>query len=132
MTRRVIVLVEHAAEDGTPEILRESTLPLTGEAVVDRIITDLAVIDVTAVGLHLAERGARVRSDELRTLTDAPVHGPVRAVSHDLRPMSKADGAGMPPRRSGPRPVALPAPRGCRLALRGCRRWRRRSAPPVT
>ncbi len=67
--QHVIVLMEHVARDGTHKIVRECSLPYTGKRVVHRIITDLAVMDVTDDGLVLRELAPGVTLDEVRTAT---------------------------------------------------------------
>jgi 3-oxoacid CoA-transferase subunit B len=71
--RRVLVVMEHTARDGAPKILRNCTLPLTGQAVVNRIITDLCVLDITPEGLRLIELAPSVDRTEVQTKTDAPL-----------------------------------------------------------
>ena len=70
--RRVIVLMEHNARDGAFKIVQDCSLPLTGKRVVHRIITDLAVFDITETGLVLRELAPGVTSEEVRAKTEPP------------------------------------------------------------
>ncbi|MGL5859493.1 MAG: 3-oxoacid CoA-transferase subunit B [Angustibacter sp.] len=71
--KRVVVLMEHVAKDGSAKLLRRCTLPLTGQGVVDRVITDLAVLDVAGDHFRLVETAPGISSHQVAAATDAPV-----------------------------------------------------------
>ncbi len=73
--KRVIVLMEHVAKDGSYKIVKECSLPYTGRKSVQRIITDLGVLDVTPRGLQLVELAADVSEQEMRNKTEPAVLG---------------------------------------------------------
>jgi 3-oxoacid CoA-transferase B subunit len=71
--QRVIVVMEHTTKDGSPRLVRECTLPLTGKAVVHRVITDLAVLDVEAGTFRVVELAPGVDRATIEQRTDAPL-----------------------------------------------------------
>ncbi|MBI1738967.1 MAG: CoA transferase subunit B [Acidobacteria bacterium] len=81
--KRVIIAMEHATKDGKPKILKKCTLPLTGVAVVDMIVTELAVIEVTPEGLVLREVAPGVTPEDVQKATE-----PKLRVAADLKVIS--------------------------------------------
>ena len=69
--RRVIVIMDHTNKRGDPKLLKACTLPLTGKACIDRVITNLGVFDVVAGGLKLVELAPGVEMNEVREKTKA-------------------------------------------------------------
>lgn len=71
--QKVVVLMEHSAKDGSPKIVKNCELPLTGKAVVDRIISNLGVFDVTENGIKLVELANGVTLDEVQKVTGVTI-----------------------------------------------------------
>ncbi|MDF2976032.1 MAG: Succinyl-CoA:3-ketoacid-coenzyme transferase subunit [Actinomycetospora sp.] len=71
--RRVLVIMEHVTKKGGAKLVESCSLPLTGRGVVSRVITDLAVVDITPTGFVLRELAPGVTADEVREKTDAPL-----------------------------------------------------------
>jgi 3-oxoacid CoA-transferase B subunit len=71
--QRIVVVMDHCAKDGESKLKRKCTLPITGLRVVNRIITDIAVIDVTPTGLRLIERASGVSVEDIVNRTEAPL-----------------------------------------------------------
>ena len=67
--QKVVVLMEHCAKDGTPKIVKQCALPLTGKGVVHRIISDLGVLDITAEGVKLVELAKEVSFEDIQKVT---------------------------------------------------------------
>jgi 3-oxoacid CoA-transferase subunit B len=70
---RVVIVMDHQNKHGASKVLKECTLPLTGKGVVDRIITNLGVLDVAHKGLQIVETAPGVSHDDLRAATEATI-----------------------------------------------------------
>ena len=69
--KRVVILMEHVAKDGSAKLLKQCSFPLTGKACVDRVITDLGIMDIDSEGMHLVRIADNVTLDEIRAKTEA-------------------------------------------------------------
>lgn len=74
--QRILVMTQHVTKEGEPKLVEACSYPLTAERCVDRIITELAVLDVTHDGFRLVELAPGVSFDEVRAKTGAPLHAP--------------------------------------------------------
>lgn len=74
--KKVFVMMDHQTKTGESKIVQECTYPLTGVACVDRIYTDLAVLDITSDGLRVVEMAPGLTFDELQAVTSAPLLAP--------------------------------------------------------
>lgn len=82
--KRVVVAMEHTTRDGRPKILKQCKLPLTGTNVVNMIVTELAVIDVTPKGLLLKEIAAGMSAEAVQKLTEPPLQISANLRAYDL------------------------------------------------
>ena len=72
--KKVLILMEHTAKDGQPKLLEECTLPLTGRGVVDKVITELGVFEISSCRLKVLQIAPNVSLDEIKSKTHARIH----------------------------------------------------------